>query len=431
MQIKKWFRILCLVLICMFHKAEAHFTGEILETGTSEEGFEYEIIEDGSSYVNILDYVGSATEITIPDTIKDYPVWYIDEEAFANQTQLKKVTISNNVKQIQVRAFKDCTNLKSITLPNNLLAFRISAFQGCTSLEEFLLNGESEQLKSIDGVLYALDIDGNLAVLVAYPGGKKNTSYMIPASVMAVFSGGQDDGEYGDIFYGNQSLEEILVEKDDSFKRTEGAIKVFGQTYYMFDRPSSLESIDGILLNGKDTIVSYPSGKKDETYVIPNTVTSIKAWAICENKYLRTLTIPDSVTVFANSGRTVHNWKEKPSRMDAIGQCFGVDSDGRPLPNFMVMCSEDSEAYGYIRCMCPMEIELKYEQFVGKIYYRTNVNGVKVEIPAFLEEGFFGKIDGVKEQDTEKNWNGILFIFVGIAIGLVAILYLKKNKKIC
>ena len=60
--------------------------------------------EDGSKYIVIDTYIGTATDVVIPDTInvngKDIPVTAIADNAFSNNDTIVSVTIGNNVTTI-------------------------------------------------------------------------------------------------------------------------------------------------------------------------------------------------------------------------------------------------------------------------------------------------------------------------------------------
>ncbi len=61
-------------------------------------------------------------------------------------------------------------------------------------------------------------------------------------------------------------------------------------------------SIDGVLFDkGIKTLVDYPEGKKDTTYIIPNSVENIKNNAFSNCSYIINITIPESVTTIEDS----------------------------------------------------------------------------------------------------------------------------------
>ena len=56
-------------------------------------------------------------------------------------------------------------------------------------------------------------------------------------------------------------------------------------------------SVDGVLYNkDKTTLIEYPHGKKDDTFIIPDSVTRIGAYSFGNIRNLTSIAIPDSVT---------------------------------------------------------------------------------------------------------------------------------------
>ena len=92
----------------------------------------YKVLADGT--VEITEYLGKDTEITIPSTIDDKKVSSIGERAFSSCSSLTSITIPKSVKSIGYEAFADCTKLKSVTIQNGVTSIGTRAFKGCESL---------------------------------------------------------------------------------------------------------------------------------------------------------------------------------------------------------------------------------------------------------------------------------------------------------
>jgi sorbitol-specific phosphotransferase system component IIA len=77
-------------------------------------------------------------EITVPTSISDegvdYAVVTIDESAFANNSNLVNLTISDGVKTIRNKAFSNCSYLNKVILPSTLTGIGDYAFEKCNRL---------------------------------------------------------------------------------------------------------------------------------------------------------------------------------------------------------------------------------------------------------------------------------------------------------
>ncbi|MDE7089305.1 MAG: leucine-rich repeat domain-containing protein, partial [Prevotella sp.] len=77
---------------------------------------QYKYIKDGED-AKITIYLGSATNLILPETIDVYNVVSIEANAFVNKTHLQSITIPSSVSKIGEGAFGGCSSLKSMTLP--------------------------------------------------------------------------------------------------------------------------------------------------------------------------------------------------------------------------------------------------------------------------------------------------------------------------
>ena len=125
----KGFHILVLVAIVLVlcftitPKAQAATNGDLT----------YEVT-DGA--VTITGYSTSPTgTLTIPDSIGDYPVIAIADEAFEN-CSFTKLVIGNNVETIGEYAFQRCMGMTSVTFGSKLTTIGKRAFSQCHSLTE-------------------------------------------------------------------------------------------------------------------------------------------------------------------------------------------------------------------------------------------------------------------------------------------------------
>ncbi len=95
--------------------------------------FEY---ENGNTGIVITKYTGTATDVTIPDTINGIAVTEIGEGAFKANETITNVVIPDSVTLIHPNAFSNCKLLETVKLPANLTAIGYEAFYRCLKLKE-------------------------------------------------------------------------------------------------------------------------------------------------------------------------------------------------------------------------------------------------------------------------------------------------------
>ena len=182
-------------------------------------------------------------------------------DAFKYSANLTSITIPDSVEHIGDSAFYNCASLTSITIPKDVTNIGDLAFCGCTSLMEIKVAAGNSNFVSLNGVLFSKD----KTTLICYPAGKKDKSYTISDGVTSICWRAFSD---------SKNLTAINVATEN-------------QNYF---------SVNGVLYNkGKTKLICYPAGKKDESYTIPDGVTSIYDCAFSDCTSLKRITIPDGM----------------------------------------------------------------------------------------------------------------------------------------
>ena len=88
--------------------------------------------------VTIIKYKGTATNVTIPSQIDNYPVVRIGDDAF-RLSSVESITIPEGVTSIGQEAFSHCKALQSIAISDSVILIGDEAFNGCSSLDSITL----------------------------------------------------------------------------------------------------------------------------------------------------------------------------------------------------------------------------------------------------------------------------------------------------
>jgi hypothetical protein len=220
--------------------------------------------------VKIVEYTGADSAITVPTAISydgnTYTVTSICEDAFRDKESLTSISIVNSVASIGQNAFKNCSNLKKVSIAESVASIGNWAFSGCSSLKAIEVSSGNTEYSSEDGILY----DKSKTTLICYPAGKPSSSYTVPDSVTLIVNWA---------FSGCSNLKAIEVSS--------------GNTEY--------SSEDGILYDkSKTTLICYPAGKPNSSYIVPGSVIIIVNWAFSGYANLKNVCIPNSVTNIGN-----------------------------------------------------------------------------------------------------------------------------------
>ena len=221
-------------------------------------------------------------------------------------------TIPNSVSEISNYAFQCSKYLQTIdigdyvyTIGQNLIDYTGACWSG-SLIREINVSAGNPYYSSIDGVLF----DKSASQLIKYPYAKSGTTYTVPSTVTQIGVSS---------FKNNSTLTNITLPSGlaaiETYAFSESALtsiyipaNVYSYGSYMFWGSRSLEaitvaegnsvlkSIEGVLysIDGQ-TLLEYPGGRQNESFSIPNGVTTLaNQWT--SNRFLKRLTIPTTVT---------------------------------------------------------------------------------------------------------------------------------------
>ena len=202
---------------------------------------------------------------------KPYQRWLV-------MNAIEEVVIENGIQHIGTAAFYRCSALKKVRLPESLISIGQDAFADCTGIERIEL---PESLISIGRNAFA-DCTGIERI-------------ELPENLKKLDAG---------VFRGCIKLQDITVNENNS----------------------SFKSINGILFSKNlKKLVSYPGGKKEKEFTVPDKVKTICEAAFWTDTSLQTLIIPDGATTLSAFSILAESIKDVyiPSSVTALKNCFG------------------------------------------------------------------------------------------------------------
>ena len=230
----------------------------------------------------------------IPDSVDS-----IGDRAFYDCNSLTSVTIPNSVTSIGESAFYHINNLMNVTIPKGVISIGLKAFGSCCNLKSIAVDSSNGYYSSINGALFNKSAD----LIISYPAGIPETSYIIPDSVISI-------GEYA--FDSCWQLTSVTIPNSVTQIRSNGFNHCYNITSVTI--PDSVTSVgDSAFYEcGKLTNLTIGSGVKS----ISNNM-----FQFCES--LTSVTIPDSVT---NIGSYAFNYCSKLTQVQFLGNAPAMDS---------------------------------------------------------------------------------------------------------
>ncbi|MBR6568057.1 MAG: leucine-rich repeat domain-containing protein, partial [Clostridia bacterium] len=240
--------------------------------------------------------------ITVPGTVTT-----VGQEAFYGCAALESIILEDGVTTIKADAFRNCTALTSVDIPASITSITSDLFAGCTSLAAINVAEDNETYSSEDGVVYNKD----KTVLMMYPVGKTDESFVIPSTVKEIKA---------EAFKDNAYLKNITI--------PEGVETIGASNFYNCDALVSITVPDSVTSVG-NAFCAY-SGSL-ETVVLGSGMTSVPYNAFYGDNDPKYLTIPSSITYFNGysinylDGTTIY-YLDVLGKWNAIGGYRGLNS---------------------------------------------------------------------------------------------------------
>lgn len=290
------------------------------------------------------------------------------EDSFSGCNNLKNIDLSKCANLKYFSGFSGCANLSKVDLSgcNNLEEIGIYSFSGCENLNEVVLNGcvslkrigyrafyYNRKLSYMDfsscplleeigeEAFYEANISGEVVLgeNITKIGGRAfalnrnitSVDFSNCSKLVVIDKGIFDGCNVKSVDFTNCLLLNTITPN------------AFGKSLeeYVIDN-GFYKSIDGVLFNAEtNTLLNYPSGKKNESYEVPSSVVSINDNAFDGNSNLKKLVIPSSVkSIGCQDLGFLKLYMQSPTPIALSGE---ISNEGERMPVYVPKGS--GEAY--------------------------------------------------------------------------------------
>lgn len=290
------------------------------------------------------------------------------EDSFSGCNNLKNIDLSKCANLKYFSGFSGCANLSKVDLfgCNNLEEIGIYSFSGCENLNEVVLNGcvslkrigyrafyYNRKLSYMDfsscplleeigeEAFYEANISGEVVLgeNITKIGGRAfalnrnitSVDFSNCSKLVVIDKGIFDGCNVKSVDFTNCLLLNTITPN------------AFGKSLeeYVIDN-GFYKSIDGVLFNAEtNTLLNYPSGKKNESYEVPSSVVSINDNAFDGNSNLKKLVIPSSVkSIGCQDLGFLKLYMQSPTPIALSGE---ISNEGERMPVYVPKGS--GEAY--------------------------------------------------------------------------------------
>lgn len=223
--------------------------------------FEY---TDHGTYIELTDYTGASSDLSIPETINGKPVTKLGTSLFRDNTSLTNIFVPFNIQSIETSSFYRCRNLISIGVA-----------------------GENSSYCSVGGALF----NKSRTIIIHYPENKAGSTYEVPAGVTTI-------GDYA--FYSCNNLIRAILPDSLTHIGFRGFQLCASLSEINF--PPNLESIDNVAFASTDL----------EDVIIPASVSFIHDNAFTSCEEIRSYTVAEENLVYSSDNGILYN-KDKTS----------------------------------------------------------------------------------------------------------------------
>jgi len=229
--------------------------------------------------------MGLVSEDAIKYALRDCGV--IGYKALAANPSIEIIEIPDNVSHIYPKAFSNCINLKKVTLSRNIKNIGSCAFEGCSKLEDISVP-ENAAFKVIDGVL--IDKENKKALRVV---NKETLKIVKIVNGILILS--------KKAFERSQVKKIMLPMSVNQIEENAFYLTMELDSFEVDAKNQSFRAIDGVLHNHKGTVlVRFPQNKLGVNYYLEDTVEEIGTQAFSCSRNLETITFASSLKRIGN-----------------------------------------------------------------------------------------------------------------------------------
>ncbi|PWM42872.1 MAG: hypothetical protein DBX47_07665 [Clostridiales bacterium] len=262
--------------------------------------FKYDISES----VTITSYIGTSSQVNVPDTIEGINVTAIGDFAFDKKLNITSISLPSTLQYIGECAFRACRGLTTIEIPKSVTAIGFYAFDLCENLTILCYRGSATHD-------YALRYNMKFTLLDAQ-GSDVQFEYTTTASEATLT---RYIGNGGDVYIPSTlggkpvmtiatgAFENCNTVTSINFTETVTSIEAGAfagcenlTSFSVHENNRFFSVKDGILYNYDQTeLISYAHGRQETEYTIPVPIEKIGNSAFRGSKNLRTLSFYEGV----------------------------------------------------------------------------------------------------------------------------------------